>query len=146
LSLPILLADLILFFHFLIVIFNVSGLVFIWIGYFFKWKWIRNSFFRYTHILLIVFVTINAFSGKYCPLTTWELKLRSIGEQEHYNQSFIQHLISSLIYVNISLKSLSFIYMIFLIMVIISLIFIKPDKIKSEILYKSLKQKLNLLK
>jgi len=131
LSLAIILADLILIFHFIIVIFNISGLLAIWTGYFFKWKWIRNPFFRYIHLVMIGFVTLNAALGKYCPLTSWEVQLRKAGGQEAHGQSFIQYWVGRLLYVDVNLDTLSLIYFIFLIVVIVTFFVIKPEKIKT---------------
>ena len=69
-------ADTILVVHFLIVLFNVGGLVVVWIGAAFGWSWIRNPWFRYAHLAAIGFVAAEALLGIACPLTVWEDMLR----------------------------------------------------------------------
>lgn len=46
-------ADAILFLHMLIVVFNVLGLIFIFVGYALKWSWVRNPWFRFAHVVAI---------------------------------------------------------------------------------------------
>src|SRR5512134_2821129 len=69
-------ADAILVVHFLIVVFNVGGLVLVWIGAGLGWRWVRNPWFRYLHLGAIAFVAAEALLGVLCPLTVWEDLLR----------------------------------------------------------------------
>jgi hypothetical protein len=80
-----LLADLILIVHFLFVAFVVGGLAVIWIGVAAGWAWVRNFWFRATHLAAIVFVAGEALLGIWCPLTIWEDALRGV----HADKSFI---------------------------------------------------------
>jgi len=47
------LADAVLVLHGLIVLFNIGALPVIWIGYFRKWRFVRNPYFRWAHLLLL---------------------------------------------------------------------------------------------
>jgi len=69
-------ADAILVVHFLIVLFNVGGLIAVWIGAALGWQWIRNPWFRYAHLAAIAIVAAEAALGIACPLTVWEDALR----------------------------------------------------------------------
>jgi hypothetical protein len=69
-------ADLILVVHFLIVVFNVGGLLAVWVGAALGWAWVRNPWFRYLHLGAIGFVAAEALLGVICPLTVWEDMLR----------------------------------------------------------------------
>ena len=69
-------ADAILVVHFLIVMFIVGGLLAVWIGAALRWRWVRNSWFRYLHLGAIGFVAAEALLGVMCPLTVWEDALR----------------------------------------------------------------------
>lgn len=69
-------ADAILVVHFLIVAFNIGGLIVVWIGAALGWRWIRNPWFRYAHLAAIGFVAAEALLGIACPLTVWEDMLR----------------------------------------------------------------------
>ena len=69
-------ADLVLIFHFGIVIFITSLFVIIPVGYKLEWKWPRNRKLRSTHLFLIFFVTTETVFGLTCPLTLIEHNLR----------------------------------------------------------------------
>ena len=87
-------ADLILIIHFCIVLFVVFGLVALPIGCLKNYNWTRNIKFRGFHILLMGFITLEAILGITCPLTIIENILRQIV----YQQSFVSHWVSRLIY------------------------------------------------
>lgn len=69
-------ADAILVVHFGIVLFIVGGLLAVWIGASYGWRWVRNRWFRYSHLAAIAFVAGEALVGMACPLTVWEDALR----------------------------------------------------------------------
>ena len=69
-------ADLVLIFHFGIVIFIISLFAIIPLGYKFAWKWTRNKKIRSTHFFLIFLVTTETVFGFTCPLTLIEHNLR----------------------------------------------------------------------
>ena len=69
-------ADVILVVHFLIVLFNIGGLVVVWIGAGLGWRWVQSPGFRYLHLGAIAFVAVEALLGVMCPLTVWEDMLR----------------------------------------------------------------------
>jgi hypothetical protein len=94
----LLLADLILVVHVLFVLFAVVGFLFIILGRFTGWSWIYNAVFRILHLLAIVYVVIQAWLGRLCPLTVWENALRSRAGQGAYEESFIQHWLQRLLY------------------------------------------------
>ena len=71
-----LLADFILVVHFAFVSFVVGGLVLIWLGGALSWTWVRQFWFRVTHLAAILFVAVEAITGTMCPLTVWEDALR----------------------------------------------------------------------
>jgi len=90
------LADLILVFHFLIVLFIVGGLVLVWIGAPAGWSWVRNRWFRYLHLAAIAFVAAEALAGIACPLTLWEDALRGGARPE----SFVGRWVRTLLFYN----------------------------------------------
>lgn len=89
-----LLADIILVFHFCIVIFVTSGFFLIPIGYKFNWNWITNKKLRMFHIGLMIFITVETFFGMTCPLTYIENNLRGI----YGSTSFIGFWIQKIVY------------------------------------------------
>jgi hypothetical protein len=69
-------ADVLLVVHFAIAAFIAGGLVLVWIGAAAGWRWVRNPWFRYSHLAAIGFVAAEAILGYACPLTIWEDLLR----------------------------------------------------------------------
>ncbi|MCI4568789.1 DUF2784 domain-containing protein [Lysobacter sp. CFH 32150] len=92
------LADAILMLHVGIVAFVVLGQFAVLLGAWCYWAWVRNVWFRLVHVLLMVFVVVQAWLGALCPLTTWEQHLRSLAGQASYRESFIEHWLSRLIF------------------------------------------------
>lgn len=86
-------ADAVLVFHALFVLFVVGGLVLVLAGAR-RWGWVRNRAFRILHLAAIAFVTAEALLGVTCPLTIWEDMLRG-GVSE---RSFIGRWVARLLY------------------------------------------------
>ena len=86
-------ADLVLIFHFGIVIFITSLFVIIPVGYKFKWNWPRNRKLRSTHLFLIFLVTTETVFGLTCPLTLIEHNLRGIYISNTFVNSWLQNLL-----------------------------------------------------
>ena len=90
------LADLVLIFHFVIVIFITSLFVIIPVGYKFNWRWLRNRKIRSTHLFLIFLVTTETVFGLTCPLTLIEQNLRGV----FFSDSFVNIWLQKLLYWN----------------------------------------------
>ncbi len=82
-------ADLLVVVHAAYVGFVVLGLVAILVGIAFRWKWVRNPWFRSIHIGMIGIVVAEALAGIPCPLTVWEQRLRAAAGQIAYPGDFI---------------------------------------------------------
>ena len=93
-----LVADAILVTHVLFVAFVVLGLILIFVGKFLSWLWVRNPWFRVTHLLGIGVVVLQSWFGVICPLTIWEMDLRSKAGDTIYEGSFITHWLNELLY------------------------------------------------
>jgi len=93
-----LLADAILGIHVGIVAFVVLGTFAILAGGLRGWPWVRNRAFRIAHLALMVFIALQAWLGRLCPLTVWEQALRNRAGQATYGESFIQHWLSRIIF------------------------------------------------
>ena len=91
-------ADTILFTHVLFVAFVIFGLILIFVGKLLSWSWVRNPWFRLAHLIGIVVVVLQAWLGVICPLTTWEMALRSKAGDAVYSGSFIAHWLETLLY------------------------------------------------
>jgi hypothetical protein len=76
------LADFVVFFHLLYMGYVVFGQLAIMVGWPLGWRWIRNPWFRGTHLAMILIVAIEGTQDFVCPLTTWENQLRDLAGQK----------------------------------------------------------------
>ena len=123
-------ADVILFLHVLIVVFNVFGLILIIIGYVRKWSWICNPWFRYTHVAAISIVIVQSWVGVACPLTNLEMALRSKAGETVYSGTFISHWLESILYYQASPWFFVIIYTVFGALVIAGWFMVRPRPFK----------------
>lgn len=123
-------ADAILFLHMLIVVFNVLGLIFIFIGYALKWSWVRNPWFRFAHVVAIGVVVIQSWIGVACPFTSLEMALRSKAGETVYSGTFISHWLESLLYYEASPLVFVIIYTVFGLLVVVSWFVVRPRRFK----------------
>jgi hypothetical protein len=101
-----LLADSLAAIHLAYLAYVVLGQVAILIGWPLRWRWIRNPWFRVSHLAMILIVAAEAVVDYECPLTTWERDLRiHIGQikvdPERGNVeevSFVAELLRSVLY------------------------------------------------
>jgi len=89
-----LLADLIVAIHIAYVVYVVGGLVAILIGAWRRRKWIRNPWFRVTHLLAILIVVMEVFLKLNCPLTIWENQARAAAQQPADGSAFMDRLLT----------------------------------------------------
>ena len=97
-SLPIDIAEAILWFHVVVIAFNVFGLVAIPLGAWSGWKFVRVFWWRALHLGLLGIVALQAVLGRACFLTIWESDfLRRAGEAAS-NEPLIRRWVSQAIY------------------------------------------------
>jgi len=92
------LADLVLLFHAAYVAYVVFGLALILIGIVLGWTWVRNFWFRITHLAAIMLVVAESMLGVQCPLTVLENSLRRSAGQSGYATGCVAHWIQPLIF------------------------------------------------
>ncbi len=97
-TLYLLAADAILLLHVLFVVFVIAGLVLIIVGRLRGWSWVLDPWFRLTHVLAIGVVVSQAWLGRICPLTIWEMSFRRKAGDATYEGSFVAHWLQSLLY------------------------------------------------
>ena len=98
LALAALLADALLALHVGVVLFVVGLLPLVLVGGARGWAWVRRFHLRLTHVLLMVFIAAQAWLGQLCPLTVWEQDLRRTAGEASYQERFIEHWLSRLLY------------------------------------------------
>lgn len=94
----VLLANLVVAVHVLVVVFIVFGELAVLAGYVFRWQWICNPWFRWSHLFAIVVVASEQLAGIACPLTLWENELRRLGGASVSGEEFIGRCLHSLIF------------------------------------------------
>ncbi len=92
------LADLVLLIHAAYVAYVVFGLAAILVGLALGWGWVRNFWFRATHLGAIALVAAEAIAGVACPLTTLEDRLRMAAGESGYPAGWIAHWVWPLIF------------------------------------------------
>ncbi len=123
-------ADGILVLHTLFVIFVVAGQLLVFIGYARRWSWVRNPWFRIGHLAAIAVVVLQSWLGAACPLTTWEMALRSRAGADAYSGDFIAHWLQTLLYYDFSPRTFLVCYSLFGLLVAASWWLIPPRKTK----------------
>lgn len=119
-------ADAILLIHLLFVAFVVIGLLLIFLGKRCGWSWVRNPWFRLTHVAAIGAVTVQSWLGVMCPLTKWEKTLRLHAGEVVYTGSFISHLVETILYYNAPLWVFTVCYTLFGALVAASWLWVRP--------------------
>jgi hypothetical protein len=94
-----LLADLVLGIHLAYVAYVLGGLVLILVGAWRRWSWVRNPLFRITHLAAILVVVLELLFETNCPLTVWEMSLRSLAGQPVSEATFVGRLMHYLLFV-----------------------------------------------
>ena len=121
------LADIVLVIHFAFVAFVVLGLLTIWLGYFLRWGFVRNFYFRAAHILSMAVVLLESVFGIVCPLTDWENQLRKLGGQVVYeDKTFMQYWIHKIMFFQLQPATFTIIYSSFFTALVLSFIFVRP--------------------
>ena len=87
-------ADVLVVVHILYVGYVVVGLGLILVGWRRQWRWIRNPWFRLTHLIAILIVVYELMVKANCPLTVWEMQLRAVAGQPVNQTTFMDRLLS----------------------------------------------------
>src|SRR5262245_12234468 len=125
------LADSLLVVHFTIVAFVVFGLALVWIGFFLRWRFVRNGWFRLLHLVTMGIVAAQAVFGQICPLTIWENQLReAAGAGGRYETSFIQHWVGRILFYDADTNIFTAAYLVFFAAMLLSWIVVRPAPIR----------------
>src|SRR5262249_42624786 len=92
------LADTVAAVHLLFVLYVIFAQLAIIVGVFARWSWVRNPWFRVSHLLMIGIVALESMIDFECPLTTWENALRRAAGQESSEGTFIGRLIDGILF------------------------------------------------
>ena len=104
----------------------VLGLVAIVVGGVLGWSWVRNPWIRLSHLAGIIVVAAQAWLGRICPLTTWEMWLRARAGEATYTGGFIAHWFAWLLYYDAPMWVFAAAYTAFALLVIASWFGVRP--------------------
>lgn len=121
-------ADLLLILHTMLVAFVILGLVATFVGHFLGWQWVRNFWFRLSHLSVIGIVVLQSWLGVLCPLTAWEMALRVKAGEAGYEGSFIQHWLQSILYYSAPDWVFILVYTVFGALVLASWYLVRPRR------------------
>lgn len=121
-------ADAVLFLHVVFVVFVVVGLVLILLGRLLSWAWVRNWWFRVTHLGAIGIVVLQSWLGVICPLTKLEMLLRSKADDATYAGSFVSHWLEAILYYRAPAWVFAACYTAFAAIVVLSWVWVRPDR------------------
>jgi len=124
----ILLADIVAIIHLGYVAFVILGFVFIVAGIIFRWRWIRNPWFRVLHLAAIIGVAMEAIVGVNCPLTVLEFRLRYPTGPFQERISFIGSFIDSILFYEAPGWVFTAVYAAFAMLVLITFIMAPPAR------------------
>lgn len=93
------LADAMVVLHAGVVLFAVGGLLAIVVGGLRRSRWVRAPLWRTLHLALVVFIALQAWLGRLCPLTVLELALRRRAGEAGVEQAFVAYWLERLLYV-----------------------------------------------
>ena len=125
-TLNLLAADAILVLHVCFVGFVVFGLLLLFPGRWLGWRWIRNAWFRLSHLAAIAVVVAQSWLGVICPLTIWEMQLREKAGDAYYEGAFIAHWVDELLYYQAPPWVFMLCYTVFGLLVLISWFWARP--------------------
>src|SRR5260221_8253978 len=92
------LADVLVIVHCVYVAYVVLGQLSIWLGWSLGWRWLRNFWFRVTHLAAIAFVAFEEAIGMDCPLSVWERQLRELAGQVERPGTFMGRLFHDVLF------------------------------------------------
>jgi len=95
------LSDLVVFVHFFYVTYVVVGQLAIFAGIALKWQWIRNPWFRWTHLIMISIVALESIYNFRCPLTDWQVALDELAGRQTSDKPFVAQLLDNILFCNV---------------------------------------------
>jgi hypothetical protein len=110
------------------VVFVVVGLVMILLGSLLSWAWVRNWWFRVTHLAAIGVVVLQSWLGAICPLTKIEMLLRSKAGDATYAGSFVSHWLEAILYYRAPAWVFAACYTAFAAIVVLSWVWVPPHR------------------
>ena len=122
------LADLMVAIHVSYVGYVVVGQLLIWLGWAFGRQWVRNLWFRASHLLAIGIVAYEELMDIRCPLSVWEEHFRELAGQPTSGETFLGRMLHSLIFYDFQPWVFEAIYYTALAVVLLTLLLCPPRR------------------
>ena len=119
-------ADLIAATHIGYFIYVVGGCVAIVVGVWRKWKWIRNPWFRLSHLAAVYIVVFENVFNVACPLNTAEWQLRSTSQSAVEASSGVGRVLDQLLFHTIPGNVLNVMYSALAVLLLVALVLAPP--------------------
>ena len=116
-------SEIVLLFHFCIFLFMILSFFLIPLGYYQKWEWVKNKYYRLIHLFLMGIIFIETILGFMCPLTILENFLRNNIEINNK----ITQIIHQIMYWDLPNYQFIILYLLSLLYLIFLWFFFKPD-------------------
>ncbi|MGH1429307.1 MAG: DUF2784 domain-containing protein [Arenicella sp.] len=124
-----LLANVVLAVHVSIVFFVVFMVPLVFMGHALRWRWVRFLWLRACHLLCIFVVSLQAWAGIVCPLTTLEMWLRKQALLSTYSGSFIQYWLQTFLYWDLPSWVFILLYSMFTLLVLATWFIVPPRRV-----------------
>ena len=121
-----LLADGIVAVHVAYVSYVILGQLAVFAGIALRWQWIRNVWFRVTHLIAISIVAVEAILNIRSPLTVWEEELRLRAGQPISGESFMGRLLHGLLFYDWRPEVFTVLYVAFALLVAATFVLAPP--------------------
>lgn len=122
------LADFIVAVHVVFMVYVVFGQLLILGGVVGRWGWIRNAWFRCSHLCAILIVAFETVAGIDCPLTIWEDQLRAAAGQPVTEATFIGRIMHDLLFYDLPTWVFSTAYLTFFALVVATFVLAPPRR------------------
>lgn len=119
-------ADLILVLHSLYVLGVILPVPVVIAGGRWGWAFVKNSWFRSIHLVMVLAVVVQIPLRMICPLTEWEERLRRSAGEEGPGASFIAYWLGRLLYYDLAPWLLAALHVVFGVLVVYLYIAIPP--------------------
>ncbi len=127
------LADAIVAVHVAYVSYVVLGQLAIWLGLALRWRWVRNPWFRWTHLVMMTIVGLEAALNIECPLTRWESGLRELAGEPVSGESFVGRLLHNVIFVDWSAWVVNCLHIAFALLVLGTFVLAPPAPFRRSV-------------
>jgi hypothetical protein len=122
------LADILVAVHVAFMVYVVLGQLVILAGVVARWSWVRNIWFRCSHLLAIFIVAFETVMNMPCPLTVWEHDLRMAAGQPVSEATFIGRLMHNLLFYDLPTWVFTTAYLTFFGLVVLTFVLAPPRR------------------